>query len=207
MKRILGIVFILGAMLMCFTSCGAKDFDGKWECVEAEVDTYGGALNGVYNTIEQNGGVSMLCMVEIEDDDVKYSENLTEFKVVSVDRDDDTIYLTLNGSYGIESVAVLEYDEDEDSITVFHDNNEYTLERSDFLHKVVLGLPWWVYLVLGGVIVIVIIGKVLAAKHAKENRNPPRPNIPPQYQQPQQYQQQQQNGYDPNDPFQNPNLR
>lgn len=236
-------------MMMCLTSCGAKDFDGKWDCVEAEVDTYGGALSGAYNTIEQNGGVSMLCEVEIDDDDVKYSENLKEFKVVSVDRDDDTIYLTLKGSYGIESVAVLEYDEDEDSITVYHDNNEYTLERADFMHKVVLGMPWWVYLIIGALVLLVIIGKVFAAKNAREAKNRPLPSVPnanipqyaqrpaqngglpipppppPQYRQPQQNvyvqpaqpmqqpranvpnQQPAQNGYDPNNPFQNPDLK
>ncbi len=178
MKRILGIIFVLGAMMMCLTSCGGNDFDGKWSCVEAEVDTYGGALSGAYNNIEEFDTVSMLCQVEIDGKDVYYCENLNEYEVTHVKRRRRTIILTLKGSYGIESTAELKYDDDDDTITVYHNNNEYTLERSDFLHKVVLGIPWWAYLIFVAAIAFVIAGKRLAAKNAKGNQNRPNFNDP-----------------------------
>lgn len=171
MKRILSIIFILGVIMTCFTSCGGPDFDGKWSCVEAEVDTRDGLLDNSYNAVVQGLGVGVLCEIEIDDDDVTYSENLTEFKVTKVKYKGSELYLTLKGRLGVESVAVLKYDEDEDAIIVSRANNKYTLERADFLHKVVLGLPWWVYLILIAAIVFIIIGKRAAAKNASNNNN------------------------------------
>lgn len=176
MKRILSIIFIIGVMMTCLTSCGGPDFDGKWSCVEAEVDTHGGVLDNAYDAIGQNLGVGVLCEIEIDDDDVTYSENLTEFKVTDVEYDGSKLYLSLKGRLGVESVAVLKYDEDEDTIIVSRENNKYTLERSDFIHKVVLGLPWWAYFILIAAIVFLIIGKRAAAKNARNNKNIPQFN-------------------------------
>ena len=51
MKKIIALFLILCLTMITLTGC-ASGFDGKWDCVEAEVDTYGGALSGAYDAIE-----------------------------------------------------------------------------------------------------------------------------------------------------------
>ncbi|MBQ9898215.1 MAG: hypothetical protein IJM44_02010 [Ruminococcus sp.] len=172
MRRIFAVIALLGVMMMCFTGCGEKDFDGKWDCVEAEVDTYGGALTGAYNAIEQNGGVSLLCEVKIDGDDVTYSENAREYKVSDVQRSGKTITFTVTGSYGVKDTVTLKLKDEGKTIIATRDENIYTLERADLFHKVFAQLPIWVYLILGGFLLLVIIGKILAAKDKAKRKAP-----------------------------------
>ncbi len=172
MRRFFAVIALLGVMMLCFTGCGEKGFDGKWDCVEAEVDTYGGALTGAYNTIEQNGGVSLLCEVKIDGDDVTYSENAREYKVSDVQRSGKTITFTVTGSYGVKDTVTLKLRDEGKTIIATRDENIYTLERADLFHKVFAKLPIWVYLVLGGFLLLVIIGKILAVKDKAKSRAP-----------------------------------
>ena len=190
MKKVFGLILLMCTLMMTLTGCGSKDFDGKWDCVEADVQTYGNAaLNNAYGAIEDNGGVSLLCEVKIDGKDVEYSENATKYGVSNVKRSDDTITFTARGSLGVNYEVRLELSDDGKQITAYRDGNVYTLERADFVHKVLLGMPLWVYLVLVGFLVLCIVGKVLAIKNKKAQKQQP------QFNQPQQYN-------DPNNPFQ-----
>ena len=190
MKKVFGLILLMCTLMMTLTGCGSKDFDGKWDCVEADVQTYGNAaLNNAYDTIEDNDGVFLLCQVKIDGKDIEYNESTTKYKVSNVKRSDDIITFTATGLFDVDYEVRLELSDDGKQITAYRDGDIYTLERSDFVHRVLLGQPLWVYLVLGGVIVLFIVGKVLAIKNKKAQKQQP------QFNQPQQYN-------DPNNPFQ-----
>lgn len=166
MKKIFALFLILCMTMITLTGC-ASGFDGKWDCVEAEVDTYGGALSGAYDAIEKSDGVSLLCEVEIDGDNIKYYEDMSEYKVTNVQRDGNTITFNATNSLGLTDLVTLKLKNNGKTIKVTRYNNEYTLQRSDFVHKVLLKIPVWVYVVLGIFLAVFIFGKILNAKESK----------------------------------------
>lgn len=169
MKKVLSVIVLLGLALLLLTGCGEKEFDGKWSCYEAQIDTHG--VESAYRTLENYGAIGTFCQVEIDGDNVKYSEIGTTYTVTDVSRKGSEMVIKLKGSYGATYKATLTLVDDGNSILVKKDGDTYWLERSDIWH-VILGffrdLPVWIYIVAGVALVLVIFGKVSSAK--KGNR-------------------------------------
>lgn len=167
MKKIFALFLVLCLAMITLTGC-ASGFDGKWDCVEAEVETYGGALSGAYNALANSGGVSLFCEVEIHGDDVRYFENASEYKVRNVQRDGNTITFYATDPTGLNTdLVTLKLKNNGKTIKVTRYHNEYTLQRSDFVHKVLLKIPVWVYIIVVIFLGFFIFGKILNAKQYK----------------------------------------
>lgn len=163
MKKLFAVVVVLCLTMITLTACGSG-FDGKWDCVEAEVNTYGGALTGAYKSLEQSGAVNLLCEVEIDGNSITYSENASEWKVSNVKRSGNTITFTASDFMGVTDTVTLNLIDDGKTIMAYRYKNVYTLERADLVSKILNAIPVWVYIVLGAGLIISIVGKILSSK-------------------------------------------
>ena len=90
-RKIFSLILLLGLALVLLTGCAAQGFDGSWNCIEAEIPTYGMLSASDAALIERSGVVSTMCEIEIKGTDIKYSESGTSYAVSDVRRDDTVI--------------------------------------------------------------------------------------------------------------------
>ena len=168
-KRLFTTIILFCLTIFTLTGC-SSGFEGKWDCVEAEVNTYGGVLSGGYKAIEQTGMVSTMCEVEIDGNNITYSELTDSFKITNVNRNGNTITFTASNNLGVTDKVTLKLTDNDKTIIATRYKNTYTLKRADLFHKILNNIPVWVYFVLGGALLLTIIGKIVSAK-SKPNNN------------------------------------
>ncbi len=168
MKKIFMIISMLCMMIISFTSCGKADFDGKWECEEAEVDTYGGTLSNSYDAIENAGMVSTLCEMKIKGEDVEYSESLRELKVSNVKINNDVMTFEVKNSIGISTDVTVRSINKGKNLEVTHGSNTYILQKASIFN----GIPVWAIVILVIAAAVVLYGKIAAKKNTNNNQPP-----------------------------------
>ncbi|MBQ8123838.1 MAG: hypothetical protein IJ170_11150 [Ruminococcus sp.] len=165
MKRTIIILTIIAIALVCLVSCGTNSFDGKWECVNATVTTYGNVeLEKAYQELARSGCLSLLCEIKIDGDKVSYEENMCSYTVSNVKHNADSISFTVKDGRKISSHVSLKLADNGNSIIATRDMNTYTLERSDLIHKIILKIPIWMYLLLGLLLAFIYVGRTVKKK-------------------------------------------
>ena len=172
MKKKLSILVLLGLVLVLLAGCGEKGMDGKWDCVEAQITASDAELSA-YRTLEQAGAIGSFCQIEIKDGQlIEYIEDVTKYTVANSSQKGDVITAKVNDRYFSYNIQLSLVD-DGNQIIVKRGDNRYTLERSDFFNKVILGffksIPVWVYIVAGLFVAFVIIAAIYNATHKDSN--------------------------------------
>ena len=167
-RKRFSLILMLGLALVLLTGCAAKGFDGSWNCIEAEIPTYGMLSASDAALIERSGVVSTMCEIEIKGTDIKYTESGSNYAVSDVRRDDTVITFKAKHNISGTDTVTLKLSSDGKKITAKRYQSSFVLERSDFWNKVVIGffngIPTWVYIVLGVVVVLLILGKFFSLK-------------------------------------------
>ena len=165
MKKTITFITIITMALICFVSCGTNNFNGQWECVEATVPTYGcfGSIdmNQNYKNLADSGCLGLLCEIKIDGDKVSYEENMCSYTVSNVKRNADSMSFTVEDGRKISSHVSLRLADNGNSIIATRNMNTYTLERSDLIHKIILRIPIWMYLLLGLLLAFIYVGKTV----------------------------------------------
>ena len=175
MKKALSLLLLLALALVLLTGCSGKGFDGSWNCVEANVPTYGMLNNADVALIERSGAVSTMCVIDIKGTDIKYSESGTSYKVSSVSRGDSEITFKATHNISGTDTVTLRLSSDGKRLTAKRYTSTFVLERSDFWNSVVVkfftDIPVWLYILVGVLLVGAVLYKVFTLKKEAKLRD------------------------------------
>lgn len=175
MKKTLSLVFLLGLVLTLLTGCASTGFDGSWDCIEAEMPTYGLLSGADINLINRSGIVSTMCVIEIKGSEIKYNESGTEYSVSDVKRGDNEItFKAYHKSTGTDTVS-LKLSSDGKNLIAKRFQSTFKLERSDIWNRVVVSfftnIPVWVFILIGVLAVLFILFMVMSKRKESKLRS------------------------------------